>query len=84
MLKYLRNAETMTIYVKITNTKSLYVTSGFLEQWLQFPSSALDIWYSKSLKLESTPPLDNIEKFSSFQSFVGKNPYGKIYQACLQ
>ncbi|XP_042228779.1 uncharacterized protein LOC121870868 [Homarus americanus] len=66
-----RNASLVSAYVRMVNATSVHVTKEFLKEWLQAPSAALDIWRGGNLTLESTPPLDNLDKFSSFRTFAG-------------
>nr|XP_045598803.1 uncharacterized protein LOC123758434 [Procambarus clarkii] len=66
-----RNFSLTSAYVRMVNASSLLVTGEFLQEWLQAPSAALDIWHGGNLTLESMPQLDNHEKLAAYRTFVG-------------
>ncbi|KAG0718824.1 hypothetical protein GWK47_051712 [Chionoecetes opilio] len=53
------NMSLNTAYVRVTNATSVNVTSGFMQRWLSWPSSAFDVWNSGTVTLQPTPRLDN-------------------------
>ncbi|KAK8748257.1 hypothetical protein OTU49_016389 [Cherax quadricarinatus] len=66
-----RNSSLVSAYVRMVNATSVHVTKEFLQEWMQAPSAALDIWRGGNLTLESMPPLDSYDKHASYRTFAG-------------
>lgn len=65
----------MTAYVRVENASSVHVTESFLREWQQAPSIALDVWRGGNLTLDPTPEHDNIKRFASYKTFVGRSAF---------
>ena len=59
-------------YVRLKKSKSVKITSKFLNSWMDSPSSALDLWHCGHVIFESTPEPHPLQLFSDLKTFIGK------------
>ncbi|KAK3867183.1 hypothetical protein Pcinc_027333 [Petrolisthes cinctipes] len=57
-------------YVRMKSTKSIYVTSQFMQAWHEVPSSAFDVWHGGNVTLESSPAAE-VPMVYNTTSFAG-------------